>query len=62
MLWNNDWWLHQLPTNGGPFDAIGLIASIASASDLACRSDETHRFGSFQHDRTEQKLDAIIRR
>jgi hypothetical protein len=42
-----------------------FIVSTASASDLAgfaCRSDKTHRFGSFQYDRTVQKLDAIIRR
>jgi hypothetical protein len=53
-------------SNGCPFDAIGLIASTASTSDLegfmARHSDETQRYGSFQYDRTVQKLDAIIRR
>jgi hypothetical protein len=62
---DNDW-LHQFLTNGCPFDAIGLIVSIASASVLAGftarRSDDTHRFGSVQYVRTVQKLDAIIHR
>jgi hypothetical protein len=61
-----NYWLHQLLTNGCPFDAIGLIASTASASDdsdfMARRSNGTHQFGSFQYDRTVQKFDAIIRR
>jgi hypothetical protein len=56
---DNDW-LNQLLTNGCPFDAIGLIASTASASDLtgftARHSSVTHRNGSFQYDRTVQKL------
>jgi hypothetical protein len=51
----NDW-LHQLLTNGRPFDAIGLIASTASASDLRVSprvvGDEIHRYGSFQYKRT----------
>jgi hypothetical protein len=62
---DNDW-LHQLLTNGCPFDSIGLIASTVSASDVAgftaLRSDVTHRYGSFQYDRTVQKMNAIIRR
>jgi hypothetical protein len=57
-------WFHQLLTNGCPFDAIGLIASTASALDLAGftarRSDEKHRFASFQYDRRVQKVDASI--
>jgi hypothetical protein len=53
----NDW-LHQFLTNGCLFDVIGHIASTGSASDLAGftarRSDETHRYGSFQYNRTVQ--------
>jgi hypothetical protein len=62
---NNDW-LHQLLIICCSFDAISLIASTASESDLAGftarRSDETHRFGSLKYDTTVQKLNTIIRR
>jgi hypothetical protein len=55
---------HQLLTNDCPFDAIGLKASTVSASDLAGftarRGNKTHCFGSFQYDRTVQKLDVML--